>query len=124
MSADGDRLKALRFEGPETIPVSVGILPAAWMEKREALDELVHRYPEVCGGQAQDDRDYEAVGGTYVSGDHVDAWGCVWQNVYTGRESIVTGHPVPKREEGALGTLDAQPGGRDGRCHHGPDRPT
>ena len=99
MSVEGDRLKALRFEGPEAIPVSVGILPAAWMKQREALDELVHRYPEVCGGQAQDDRDYEAVGGTYVSGDHVDAWGCVWQNVHTGMESIVTGHPVPRRED-------------------------
>jgi len=99
VSVKDDRVKALRFEGPETIPVSVGILPAAWMDKREALDELVHRYPEVCGGQAQDARDYEAVGGTYVSGDHVDAWGCVWQNVYTGRESIVTGHPVPQRQD-------------------------
>lgn len=99
MSVESDRLKALRFEGPELIPVSVGILPAAWMDKREALDELVHRYPEVCGGQAQEDRDYEAVGGTYVSGDHIDAWGCVWQNVYTGRESIVTGHPVPQRQD-------------------------
>lgn len=105
MSLEDDRLKSLRYEHPEAIPVSVGILPAAWMLHREALDELVHQYPEVCGGQVQEDRDYEATPGTYVAGDHVDAWGCVWQNVYTGRESIVTGHPVPTRE--AIGSLRA-----------------
>jgi len=98
VSPEQDRLKSLRFEHPDAIPVSVGILPAAWMLYREAMDELVHEYPQVCGGQAREDRDYEAVGGTYVAGDHVDAWGCVWQNVHTGRESIVTGHPVPTRE--------------------------
>ena len=33
-----------------------------------------------------------------VAGEHVDVWGCVWSNIKTGRESIVTGHPVPTRE--------------------------
>lgn len=97
MSLADDRLRALRFERPELIPVSVGILPTAWMKYREELDELVRRFPEVCAGHLQDDRDYEATPATYVAGNHVDAWGCVWQNVHTGQESIVTGHPVPTR---------------------------
>lgn len=92
-----DRIKAMKFEGPEYIPVSVGMLPSAWMKHREALDAIVRRHPTIFG-QQNTDRDYDAVGGTYVAGEHVDAWGCVWSNVHTGREAIVTGHPVPTRQ--------------------------
>jgi len=34
---------------------------------------------------------------TYIMGEHVDAWGCVWRNVQQGMEAIVTAHPVPTR---------------------------
>ncbi|MDP6779422.1 MAG: uroporphyrinogen decarboxylase family protein [Candidatus Latescibacteria bacterium] len=97
MSAHEDRLKALSFEYPEYIPVGVGILPAAWIKYREQLDALVAAHPILFGEQNQD-RDYDAVGGTYAIGEHVDAWGCVWSNIHHGNESIVTGHPVPTRE--------------------------
>ena len=93
-----DRLKALTFEHPEYIPIGVSILPAAWMKHRQALDEIVFRHPILFGDHKEGDRDYDAVGGTYVEGEHVDVWGCVWSNIKTGRESIVTGHPVPTRE--------------------------
>ena len=36
---------------------------------------------------------------TYAAGDHVDAWGCVWRNVYHGHEAMVKVHPVPRRED-------------------------
>jgi hypothetical protein len=92
-----DRIKSIRREYPNRIPISAGILPAAWMKHREALDEIVRRHPLLFGEQ-QNGRDYDAVwSGTYMSGEHVDAWGCVWSNVKTGMESIVTGHPVPTR---------------------------
>jgi uroporphyrinogen decarboxylase len=92
-----DNLKAMKLQHPEYIPVSVGILPAAWMKHRERLDEIVKRHPVVLGGVVKD-RNYDAVGGTYVSGSHIDAWGCVWENVATGREAIVKQHPCPTRE--------------------------
>ena len=98
MGMQEDRLKAMRFEGPECIPVSVSILPSAWMKYREELDEIVGRHPLLFGDK-EADRDYDAVGGTYVAGEHVDVWGCVWSNVKTGMESIVTGHPVPTRAD-------------------------
>lgn len=98
MSAQEDRTKARRFEYPDYIPVSVSFLPATWIRYREALDELVARHPLLFGEHTPGQRDYDAVGGTYVAGEHVDAWGCVWSNVRTGCEAIVTGHPVPKRE--------------------------
>jgi uroporphyrinogen decarboxylase len=93
-----DRMKSMLFDYPTRIPVSVGILPAAWMKHREALDEIVHRHPFLFGAQTGQ-RDYDAIGSTtYVYGDHVDAWGCVWSNIKTGMEAIVTGHPAPTRE--------------------------
>ena len=104
MGLHEDRIKAINFAGPELIPVSVSFLPAAWMKYREALDEVVARHPALFGPKNQD-RDYDAVGGTYVEGKHVDAWGCVWSNLQTGMEAIVTGHPVPTRE--AIRTLKA-----------------
>jgi hypothetical protein len=97
MSMQQDRIKALEFNHPEYIPISAGILPVAWMKYREALTEITNRYPLLFG--PNHDRDYDAVGGTYVAGEHVDAWGCVWSNLQTGMESIVTGHPVPTRQD-------------------------
>lgn len=96
MSIHQDRIRSLRFEHPEFIPVSVSILPAAWMKHREGMDEVVARHP-LLFGESAGGRDYDAVSGTYVAGEHVDAWGCVWSNMHSGMEAIVTGHPVPTR---------------------------
>jgi hypothetical protein len=104
MSLQEDRIKAINFDCPELIPVSAYFLPAAWMKYREALDEIVERHPALFGPKDQD-RDYDAVGGTYVAGEHVDAWGCVWSNLKHGMEAIVTGHPLSTRE--AVHTLKA-----------------
>jgi uroporphyrinogen decarboxylase len=94
-----DRMKAIKRAYPERIPVSVAILPAAWMKHREALDGIVRRHPLIFGTQDKP-RDYDAIGSnTYVAGEHVDVWGCVWSNVKTGMEAIVTGHPAPRRED-------------------------
>ncbi len=92
-----DRIKALKFEYPAHIPIGVSILPAAWIKHREALDDIVTRHPILFGERHKGDRDYDAVGGTYVAGAHVDVWGCVWSNLKTGQESIVTGHAAPTR---------------------------
>ena len=105
MGLETDRIKAIKREYPERIPVAVSILPAAWIKHREALDEIVHRHPMIFGEQHAGNRDYDAVSrGTYIEGKHVDVWGCVWSNVKTGMEAIVTEHPVPTRD--AVRTLE------------------
>lgn len=97
--SSGDRIKALKFEYPNRIPIGVGILPSAWMKHREALDEIVSTHPLVFG-QQDGARDYDQVySRTYVAGEHIDVWGCVWSNLKTGMEAIVTGHPVPTRQD-------------------------
>jgi hypothetical protein len=94
-----DRTKAMLWEGPEHIPVTVSILPAAWMKHRERMDEIVQRHPVLFGPFVRN-RNYDAVhSDTYIYGDHVDEWGCIWRNMHSGREAIVLPpHPVPTRE--------------------------
>ena len=93
-------MRALLLQHPDYIPVSVGILPSAWIKYRGEMNALVERHPVLFGERRQQDADYESMArGTYVEGSHVDAWGCVWSNVHTGREAIVTGHPLPRRED-------------------------
>ncbi len=96
MLLDENRLRSMTFRRPESIPLSAGILPAAWMQYREALDRIVERHPAIFP-RVNKQRNYDAVGGTHVAGKHVDVWGCVWENIHTGMEAIVTGHPVPTR---------------------------
>ena len=114
MGMNEDRIKALRFDHPEYIPVGMGILPAAWMKYRGELDAIAARHPIIFGDHKKDDRDYDAVGGRYSAGEHTDAWGCVWRNILTGMDAIVTGHPVPSRE--GIRTLKA-PDEDDGFPH-------
>ncbi len=67
-----DHIKAMEFDYPEYIPVGVSILPATWMKYREDLDEMVSRHPIIFGEHKKGQRDYDAVGGTYVMGEHTD----------------------------------------------------
>lgn len=62
MAAQEDRLKAMKFEHPEYIPCSVGLLPATWMKYRGELDALVRRHPIIFGAEQPERRDYDAVG--------------------------------------------------------------
>ena len=93
-----DRLRAIRFDRPDRIPLSAGILPAAWMLHRRALYEIIRRHTAIFGDAYSREPDYDAVVGTYAEGNHTDAWGCVWTNIRSGMEAYVSGHPYPTRE--------------------------
>ncbi len=100
MNMTRDELRAMNFQNPENIPVSVGILAAAWMKHREALDELVAAHPTIFGERKVGERDYDEVPrASYREGQWVDGWGCVWSNLQHGMEAMVTGHPLPGRED-------------------------
>ncbi len=99
MSISQDRYKAMKWESPDKIPVSLGILPSTWMKYRDELNDLLKRHPTLFDDDLTNERDYDSVwGATYIEGEHVDTWGCVWSNIKTGMEAIVTKHPVPTRE--------------------------
>lgn len=110
-----DYFRAMRFQRPEYIPVGVGFVPATWMVLREALEEIVIRHPIIFGEQNRGARDFDAVGGTYVAGNHIDEWGCVWSNIAEGCEAYVSGHPLPHRN--MINDLQAPAPGAG--CPHG-----
>jgi hypothetical protein len=100
VSKQEDMLKAMRFEHPEYIPVRMGILPAAWMKYREALDELLAAHPVIFEGHRRGERDYDAVRNEhYRRGEYVDPWGCVWENAQDGIAALVKRHPLPQRKD-------------------------
>ena len=109
-----DLIKAMTYDYPEQIPVSVGFLPAAWLKYGEELKRLVLDYPDLISRVP--DLDNIPIPSSYHYGNFTDEWGCVWSNVHEGMESIVTGHPVPTRED--ILTLKI-PENRDGRLPHG-----
>jgi len=100
-SEPDDKTKAMLFEHPQYIPVGLGILPSAWMTHREKLRAIADRHPLLFNNwNTPQGGNYDKIANpTYVAGEHIDAWGCVWSNVHDGRESIVTSHPVPTRAD-------------------------
>ena len=92
-------LKAIKYEGPEEIPVSISILPAAMKEHGEDMKKIIRKYPDLFG-QNWMDYDYaKSLPLSYHKGGYTDAWGCVWSNEHEGMESYVTGHPLSHRED-------------------------
>lgn len=112
-----DLIRAIRMQSPETIPVSVSILPSVWIRYGEEIRRLTRQYPQFF---APDDRPIgEIVGSmseTYHRGSHTDEWGCVWENPKDGNEAIVKGHPITCEED--IFSLRI-PENRDGRLPHG-----
>lgn len=109
-------IQAIRYENPAEIPVSSGMLPAAWLKYGEELVRLAKDYPEFIPVVPDLNRLQDFYPDTYHYGSHVDEWGCVWSNIDDGMESIVTGHPAPS--EADIFTLEI-PQNKDGRMPHG-----
>ena len=110
-------IQAIRMEHPDTIPVSLFILPAAWLKYGEELQRLVDQYPQFFGGMKKDlSRTLDEMPASYRKGIYVDEWNCEWHNEHAGNEAIVVGHPVKSEEE----VFDLKiPACRDGRLPHG-----
>ncbi|MBI5724649.1 MAG: hypothetical protein HZA50_11870 [Planctomycetes bacterium] len=97
MKMSDDQIRAMKFDRPKMIPVRLGVLPAAWMKYRDQLSAIAGRYSELLpAGKTDYDKLWSQ---TYAAGDHTDAWGCVWSNVYHGHEAIVKMHPLPNRQD-------------------------
>jgi len=94
-----DYMKAITYNYPEKIPVKVGLLPATWAKYGKDLQAICARYPDIFKNvQLTGDVKYFTPP-SYHAGKFTDAWGCVWENIKEGYESIVTGHPIPERED-------------------------
>ena len=110
-------IEAIRMEHPDTIPISISILPATWFKYGEEMQRVTDSYPQFFRGKRFDiNAIRENLFTTYRKGKHVDEWGCVWENEIEGMEAIVKGHPVTSEED--VYALEI-PKNRDGRLPHG-----
>ena len=110
-------VQAIRMESPETIPVAVGMLPAAWMKYGSELQRLVDQYPQFFNGLKMDlSKVEENLPASYRKGVYFDEWNCEWHNEHAGNEAIVVKHPI-KTEEDVFNLKI--PACRDGRLPHG-----
>lgn len=79
--------------------MSLGMLPACWQRHgSEALNDLRAKYPLVFGEEGKIPVQNYSGPPSYHVGQFTDAWGCVWENIREGYESIVTGHPLADRD--------------------------
>ena len=109
--------QAIRMEHPETIPVSVGMLPAAWIKYGSELQRLTDQYPQFFHGVKKDLSTIEdSLPASYRKGVYIDEWNCEWHNEHAGMEAYVVGHPIKSEED----VFDLKiPSCRDGRLPHG-----
>ena len=92
-------IKAMTYAYPEELPVLVGVLPACFIKYGKKMKELIAEFPDLFGEWWQGYDPYKNMPGSYHAGTFTDDWGCVWVNEVDGMESIVTGHPIPNRED-------------------------
>ena len=109
-------LKAMTYDYPEELPVSVGSLPAMWKHYGGEMARFAREYAEFFPAIPDLNKLDEYTPEKYRCGEHTDEWGCVWSNIEEGMDSIVTRHPVPKRED--VYTM-AAPDSYEGNINHG-----
>lgn len=110
-------IRAIKLASPDKVPVSVSILPAAFLHHGAELVRLTNQYPQFFPHNMVDPEQQNIrMPETYHAGRHVDEWGCLWDNIQEGMESIVTHHPVNSAED--VFSLEI-PSNRDGRLPHG-----
>lgn len=107
--------QAIRYESPETIPVSMSALPAVWLKYGQEFQRIADEYPQFFNNFQYNPNNYQYAS-SYHAGSFIDEWGCVWSNIQEGMESIVTGHPVKEEEDVAKLVI---PEDRTGRFPHG-----
>ncbi len=83
--------RAVRFEGPDRIPIRYYNLPGAYDRLGDALLELFRRYPHDWPPRRLQ-HSWET--SHYAPGTEVDEWGCVWENTDLGVEGQVKVHPL------------------------------
>lgn len=90
-------LRTVRFETPETIPMTFHINPACWQHyPQEALQELMAAHPLLFPGFRPTSQkiipQFSAV--QRKDQPYTDPWGCVWHTSEDGITGTVTEHPL------------------------------
>jgi uroporphyrinogen decarboxylase len=94
ISKEENCFRAVEYREPEWIPIGVSLMPATWSKYREALEEIVVRHPQIFGAYEKGSQDFDDFGGLYEEGTYTDEWGCRWENIAGGLDSLCVGHPL------------------------------
>ena len=93
MSSRERVVRAIEFKGPDRVPITHVVLPAA---AQQFGNELVHllddEFPDDIGGWWRT-LAYSS-SPRYQAGRFVDDWGCVWENRRSGMLGQVVAHPL------------------------------
>jgi len=99
MTDEENYLKTIEFRRPDWIPCSVSLMPATWAKYREDLEDIVIKHPIIFGAQKKGGRDFDSFGTSYTKGTYTDGWGCRWENISSGLDGQVVGHPIASWDE-------------------------
>ena len=88
--------KFATFNYPDTIPVSSGIYQPTWERYGDDLEELVLQHPNLFPGyQKGQYKTKPQLIWQYQLGKHTDHWGCEWDNIIEGHDSICVKPALP-----------------------------
>mgnify|MGYP006283380809 CR=1 FL=1 len=121
MNVRENRLRALRFDGPEWIPVSCWFNASCWHHyEHEALYRLIESHPRIFPWFERPEGEYRPhLAPWQRAGEPFrDCWGSLWETSDDGITGAVTQHPL---EDWAAfeGYLPPDPVGTDGRLPEG-----
>ncbi len=96
MTKRENMLRAIRFEGPDYIPMSFHINAACWHHyNQNALQDLMEAHPFLFPGFRREDTVTPRYGLTQRKDDpYTDPWGCVWETTDDGITGSVHQHPL------------------------------
>lgn len=94
-----DYIRFATFQNPEYLPVSLSLLPASWLKHGEDLERVVLAHPLIFPAYREGDFRGIELTGLYTIGKKTDEWGCEWDSIAEGYDSICVGHPVKTRDD-------------------------
>lgn len=88
-----NKLRAIRFERPDYIPMNFSISDACWhYYDHEALFELIESHPLLFPRYKRPKR--EKADSLYASKTFTDDFGCVWQEAIDGMRGVIVKRPL------------------------------
>jgi len=82
--------RAIRFQGPDRVPISHAVLPAAQIKYGKALDEILTEFREDFGWDYMQDLPVADFPAVYKQGTNTDDFGTMWRSEWLG----VCGIPI------------------------------
>ena len=88
-------IAAIRFKGPDRIPIDIWPVPASFKRHGKSLEELFEKYPiDFVHPNWPAKWDPETLDPTFKTGRYTDEWGVLWECKKAGYSGMDIGHPL------------------------------